>query len=140
MPNTRQCDSREPSFSLAFGRQPVHFGVGIKTMGFLDRLFGKKKDEEGLRPVRGAGVYSDQGGKVVYNMLDPWMGKFMGRCVGAIKKSGIPAKGTGQFSVLLGEDQQAELPLDRFWERFQKSEDEEVFVEVAQAASELIKK
>jgi len=107
-------------------------------MGFLDKLFGKKKN--GLRPVPGAGVYSDHSGKVVYNMLDPWMGKFMGRCVGAIKKSGIPAKGTGQFSVLLGENQQAELRLDHFWGRFQKSQDESIFEEVARAASDLVTK
>ena len=107
-------------------------------MGFLSNLFGKQDD--GLRAVPGAGVYADKTGKVVYNMLDPMMGQFMGRCVGAVKKSGIKAKGTGQFSILLGDDQSSELRLDDFWTEFQKSQDGSVFDKVAEAAQKMMKK
>ena len=59
----------------------------------------------------------------------------MGRCIGEVKKSGIPAKGTGQFSILLGENQSNELQLDTFWTRFQESQDQSdlsiVFAELA---------
>jgi len=54
-------------------------------------------------------------GRVIYNLLTPHMQQFMGRSVGAIKKAGLLAKGTGQFSVLVGE-QHAELHLDRFYQ------------------------
>jgi hypothetical protein len=102
-------------------------------------VFGwfKKRERpefEGLRAVPGAGVYESSDGRVVYNMLDPQMQQFMGRCVGAVKKAGIPAKGTGQFSILLGDDQRAELRLDEFWADFAKSEDAAVFERVAAAA------
>jgi hypothetical protein len=58
----------------------------------------------------------------------------MGRCVGAVKKAGIRAKGTGQFSILLGDDQRAELQLDEFWSEFAESQDAAVFERVAAAA------
>jgi hypothetical protein len=110
-------------------------------MGLLDWLRGrgKQKDAEsgkpGLRAVHGASVASKQG-QVVYNMLDPWMQQFMGRCVGAIKKAGLSAKGTGQFSVKVG-DTQAELRLDEFWADFSKSQDAAVFERVVAAAKTL---
>jgi hypothetical protein len=70
----------------------------------------------GLRAVPGALVASDKTtGQVVYNMLTPNMRQFMGRCVGAIKEAGIAAKGTGQFSILTGEDR-AELSLGQYYQ------------------------
>ncbi|SRR6266542_764810 len=98
--------------------------------------FKKRKPPEmgRLRPVPGAGVYQSAEGRVVYNMLDPWMQQFMGRCVGAVKKAGIRAKGTGQFSILLGDDQRAELQLDAYWSEFAASHDAAVFDRVAAAA------
>ena len=107
-------------------------------MGFLSKLFGKK--DVGLRAVPGAGVYADKTGKVVYNMLDPIMGQFMGRCVGAVKKTGIKAKGSGHFSILLGEEQTRELVLDEFWAKFQDSQDGTIFNEVAEAARKMMEK
>ena len=68
-----------------------------------------------LRAVPGALVAKAHNGQVLYNMLTPHMGQFMGRCVGAIKRAGIVAKGTGQFSILVGE-QERELRLDRFYQ------------------------
>lgn len=91
----------------------------------------------GLRPVPGAGVYR-YGGQVMYNLLDPVMQQFLGRCVGAIKKVGIRAKGTGSFSVLLGEDQKAELQLDQFWKEFCDSQEAAVFGRVAEAAKQAV--
>lgn len=95
-------------------------------------------DDGGLRPVLGAGVFRDGGGQVMYNLLDPVMQQFLGRCVGAIKKSGIRAKGTGSFSVLLGEDQKAELQLNQFWKEFCDSQDAIVFSRVAEAAKQAV--
>jgi hypothetical protein len=69
----------------------------------------------GLRAVPGALVAESHSGQVIYNMLTPHMGQFMGRCVGAIKRAGIAAKGTGQFSILVGE-QGRELRLDHFYQ------------------------
>lgn len=105
-------------------------------MGLLNKLFRKKKNED-LRAVEGAGVYKGANGKVIYNMLDPSMGKFMGQCVGAVKKAGIKAKGTGQFSILLDDDQDLELALDQFWANFQKSEDKNIFSVVVEAARKM---
>jgi hypothetical protein len=62
----------------------------------------------------GALSYTHQEGAVLYNLLSPHMQQFMGRCVGAIKKAGIAAKGTGQFSILVGE-RGSELSLDKFY-------------------------
>lgn len=99
---------------------------------------GKKMDVEGkpgLRAVPNAIVASKQG-QVVHNMLDPWMQQFMGRCVGAIKKAGLRAKGTGQFSVKVGEAQ-AELRLDQFWAEYSKSQDSAIFERVVATAKAL---
>jgi hypothetical protein len=98
--------------------------------------FKKRKppESDGLRAVPGAGVYQSADARVDYNMLDPWMQQFMGRCVGAVKKAGIRAKGTGQFSILLGDDQRAELQLDEFWRELANSKDAAVFERVAAAA------
>ena len=79
----------------------------------------------------GALVASDKAtGQVVYNMLTPHMQQFMGRCVSAIKRGGIAAKGTGQFSVLVGE-QRTELRLDQF---YQPSDDPSVVEQVVAEA------
>mgnify|MGYP001096594257 CR=1 FL=1 len=75
-------------------------------MGILDRIFGKpkyKSEKSKIEAVPGALVASYEG-ETIYNMLTPHMQQFLGRCVGAIKKEGIKAKGTGQFSILIGED------------------------------------
>jgi hypothetical protein len=94
--------------------------------------------DSGMRPVSGAGIYRDRDGQVNYNLLDPIMQQFLGRCIGAIKKAGIRAKGTGSFSILLGEHQKAELQLDQFWKEFCDSRDPEVFDRVAEAAKEAV--
>ncbi|HLX60456.1 MAG TPA: hypothetical protein VKX17_04150 [Planctomycetota bacterium] len=100
---------------------------------WLKSLFKK----EGPREVPGAAVFKNNDGRVVYNMLDPWMQKFMGQCVGAVKKSGIRAKGTGQFSILLGNEQRAELRLDKFWSEYSKNQDPAIFDQVAAHARQL---
>ena len=70
----------------------------------------------GLRAVPGALVSQDRhSGQVTYNLLTPHMKQFMGRCIGAIKKAGLPAKGTGQFSVLVGEPG-IEIHLSEFYQ------------------------
>src|SRR5689334_22764071 len=94
----------------------------------------KASKSDGLRAVPEAGVYRSTDSQVCYNMLDPWMKQFMGRCLGAVKKGGIRAKGTGQFSILLGDDQRAELRLDEFWADFSRSQDPAVFERVAASA------
>ena len=107
--------------------------------GWIRNLFkGSSGDApRRLRAVPGAGVVQAQDGRVIYNFLDPGMQQFMGNCVGAVKRAGIRAKGTGQFSILLGEDRKAELRLDDFWAELQQSEDRAVFEKVAAAAQEL---
>jgi hypothetical protein len=104
------------------------------------RLFGQEtKASDGLRAVPGALVaVSTNDGKVVYNALDPFMQQFMGRCIGAIKKAGMKAKGSGQFSVLLG-DSEVELILDEFWLEFSAIKDDAVFVRVVSAAKAVVK-
>jgi hypothetical protein len=70
----------------------------------------------GLRAVPGALTASDRvTGQVAYNLLTPHMQQFMGRCIGAIKRNGVSAAGTGQFSIMVGE-QRIELRLDRFYQ------------------------
>src|SRR5262249_54568248 len=98
------------------------------------------KGGDGLRVVPGAGVYRDSSGQVMYNLLDPIMQQFLGRCVGAVKKAGIQAKGTGSFSLLLGEDQKAELPLDQFWREFANSQDAGGFLRVVEVATKAVSK
>lgn len=97
-----------------------------------------KEPDGGLRPIPGAGVYRDGGGQVMYNLLDPLMQQFLGRCVGAIKNRGIRAKGTGSFSILLGEDQKKEMQFDQFWKEFCDSQDGAIFGRVAEAAKESV--
>src|ERR1043165_1122545 len=89
-------------------------------LSFLKRLFSG--GDRGSRRVPAALSASDAHGRVVYNMLDPWMQKFMGQCVGALKKAGIKAKGTGSFSIRIGDDGKNELPLDSFWTRYKESQ------------------
>jgi hypothetical protein len=89
-----------------------------------------------LRPVKGAMV-ARQGNRVVYNMLDPTMQKFIGQCVGAIKKAGIKAKGTGQFSIRLGE-KGVELRLDEFWQEYARSGDDAVFQKLVADAKDTL--
>ena len=86
-------------------------------MNWFRRLFGASEQPvSGLRPVPGALVATDKRtGQVIYNMLTPHMKQFMGRCIGAIKRDGIAATGTGQFSVLVGE-RRTELRLDLYYE------------------------
>ena len=69
-------------------------------------------------------------------MLDPAMQQFMGKCVGVLKKAGLKAKGTGQFSILIGENQ-CELNLDEFWAEFADKNDSNVFEKVVEAAKNL---
>jgi hypothetical protein len=75
----------------------------------------RPKPDRDLRAVPGAGAYSS-GGKVIYNMLDPMMQQLMGRSIGAVKKAGMRARGTGQFSISL-DDGTHELLLDEFYAR-----------------------
>lgn len=68
-------------------------------------------------------------------MLTPHMQQFMGRCVSAIKRVGIAAKGTGQFSLLIGE-QRTELRLDQF---YQSSDAPAIIEEVVVEAQRIAK-
>jgi hypothetical protein len=103
---------------------------------FLKRLLGG--GDRGLRKVPGALSVSDASGGVVYNMLDPWMQKFMGQCVSALKNAGIKAKGTGSFSIRIGEDGKKELPLDSFWSRYAESQNAGEFDAVVSEAKRLL--
>jgi hypothetical protein len=110
-------------------------------MGIFDKIFGRNEristptphQRESLRSVPGAQSYSDKKGEVIYNLLTPHMQQFMGRCVSAVKKSGISAKGTGQFSILVGE-RSAELRLDKF---YQPEDDPKHVENVVNAAQKL---
>lgn len=123
-------------------------------ISFLRSLFGKERvgePEQGapsgvdspppsesseLRSVPGALVVRSQGGQVIYNLLTPHMQQFMGRCVGALKKNGVRARGTAQFSILLGETS-VEFPLDRY---YQPTDDPAQVEEVVAAARELLRR
>jgi hypothetical protein len=108
---------------FGFLYQPIRIAINMENrvgVQFRNRLTGNQGnlilDEEpgkNLRAVPGAAAVSHEG-KVIYNLLTPHMQQFLGRCVGAIKKAGITAKGTGQFSVVIG-DLQKELRLDEFY-------------------------
>jgi hypothetical protein len=89
---------------------------------------------DGLRAVAGAGVYRTEQGQVAYNLLDPEMQRFLGQCVGAIQRAGVHARGTGQFSVMLGDDPKVELPLESFWRDYSRSRDPRIVDRVVQAA------
>jgi len=65
------------------------------------------------------------------------MQQFMGRCIGAIKKAGLRAKGSGQFSVIIG-DAGAELILDDYWQQFSATKDQAVFDRVVAAAKKMV--
>jgi len=106
---------------------------------WLRRLLGQgATPSDGLRSVPGAAVaITTKDGKVIYNALDPAMQQFMGRCIGAVKKAGIQAKGSGQFSVLVGENEK-ELILDAYWQEFSASKDAAVFERVVDAAKQLV--
>jgi hypothetical protein len=95
---------------------------------WLKSLFGSPKGS--LRGVPGALTARTADGQVIYNMLTPHMQQFMRRCINAIKRDGIAAKGTGQFSVLIGE-RKAELQLDQY---FQPIDDPTIVERVVAAA------
>src|SRR5262245_35701115 len=107
---------KEISFGFLF--RPIRIAVNQDNrvgVQFLNRLTGNqgqlildKPLVKNLRAVPGAGVFASRDGKVLYNLLTPHMQQFLGRCVSAVKKAGIKAKGTGQFSILLG-DSRTEL-------------------------------
>ena len=107
-------------------------------LSFLTKMFGG--GDSGVRKVPGAMSASDRSGRVVYNMLDPWMQKFMGQCVSALKKEGIKARGTGQFSIQLGEAGKEELRLDVFWSRYSKNQSASEFAAVVAEAKRLLSK
>lgn len=110
-------------------------------MSLFKKLCGggkvQPKSENEMRVVPGAAAYSFDG-KVGYNMLDPMMQQFMGRCIGAIKKAGVRAGGTGQFSISIN-DGESELILDEFWSRVCDSSDAmtNVIKDVVAAAQKL---
>lgn len=103
---------------------------------FIKSLF--RREDAGLRKVPGTFSASNASGRVVYNALDPWMQQFMGRCVAALKKAGIHAKGTGQFSIRLGDDGQKELSLDVFWSRYATTQSAAEFDAVVAEARRLL--
>ncbi len=85
-----------------------------RITGNQGKLILQSPGQKNLRPVPGAIAYSVDG-NVAYNLFTPHMQQFLGRCIGAIKKTGIAARGTGQFSIVVGEHQR-ELMLDRFYQ------------------------
>jgi hypothetical protein len=89
---------------------------------------------EGKRAVPGALVVGTAEGGVIYNLLTPHMQQFMGRCIGTLKRAGIRAKGTGQFSVLIGK-RERELRLDRF---YQPVDDPAMIEKVVAEAREIV--
>jgi hypothetical protein len=108
-------------------------------MSLLRRIFGPGKHRtssdasgKGLRPVKGAASFTHDG-EVIYNLLTPHMQQFMGRCIGAVKKAGIRARGTGQLSILLGEEE-LELSLEPF---YQPSDDPSLVERVVEKARDL---
>lgn len=137
--NITACANR---LRFSFLYQPVRIAVNTENrvgVQFHHRLTGNQRQMileeppgQKLRPVHGAATFSHEG-NVVYNLLTPHMQQFMGRCISAIKKAGITAKGTGNFSILLKETQ-AELPLDRF---YQPVDDPAIIDAVVLAAKQL---
>ena len=109
---------------FSFLWRPIRLGVNNENrvgVQFRNRITGNQgklilqgTGQKSLRAVPGAMAYSI-GGKVAYNLLTPHMQQFMGRCIGAIKKAGIAARGTRQFSIVVG-DHQREVMLDRFYQ------------------------
>lgn len=119
-PNRRQRREPEPEREFRPAKLPPHRSEQTPPTS-----------SSGLRAVPGALVASDRAtGQVVYNMLTPHMQQFMGRCVGAIKRAGIAAKGTGQFSIMVGE-QRRDLRLDQF---YQPSDDPAIIEQVVAEA------
>ena len=86
-----------------------------------------------LSAVPGA-LAASYGGQVVYNMLTPHMQQFLGRCVGAVKKAGLRAKGTGQFSIIINES--AEVHLTEFYRPTDDPATVQAVVEAAKRAAE----
>lgn len=85
-------------------------------MNWLKKIFGTSREESAeLREVPGAMAVRTSDKKVAYNMLTPHMQQFMGRCVSAIKRIGLRAKGTGQFSILVGAEEK-EIRLEEFYQ------------------------
>jgi hypothetical protein len=131
--------------SFGFLWRPIRIAINNENrvgVQFRNRLTGNQRKliledltDKNLRPVPGAAVMSHDG-KVIYNMLTPHMQQFLGRCIGAIKKVGITAKGTGQFSIVLG-DTQIELPLEQF---YKPSDDPTIIDSVVAKAKELVGK
>jgi hypothetical protein len=55
-----------------------------------------------------------------------------------LKKAGIRAKGTGQFSVRLEEDGKKEIPLGAFWARYAKNQNPSEFDTVVAEAKKIL--
>jgi hypothetical protein len=89
---------------------------------------GDESGQKHLAPIEGALVWTSEG-QVVYNLLTPHMQQFMGRCIAETKKAGIQAKGTGQFSMIVGGS--AEVMLSEF---YQPDDDPRIIEQVVNAA------
>ena len=76
-----------------------------------------------LRAVPGAIVFRNDLGQVTSNIIEYKAQLFMRMFIGVIKKQGMIAKGSGQFTVLLGEGFKWELFLDDIWENYQANMD-----------------
>ncbi len=113
--------SKQLSWSFLY--RPIRIAINAENkvgVQFQNRFTGNQRQlvlesalGKDLKVVPGAAAVTHEG-KVIYNLLTPHMQQFMGRCIGAIKKTGIKAQGTGQFSILLV-DKQVELPLEPFY-------------------------
>lgn len=103
---------------------------------WLKQLLASPREQKPkpVRSVPGALVVSGNGGEVIYNLLTPHMQQFMGRCVGALKKAGISARGTAQFSLLVGERGE-ELMLDH---HYRPEDDPGAVARVVEAARALV--
>ena len=87
-----------------------------------------------LRAVPEAIVFRDDFGEVTLNIIQYEAQLFMNMFIGVIKKHGMPAKGTAQFSVLLGEGLKWELFLDDIWANFRIYKDPNYLGNAAQLA------
>lgn len=98
----------------------------------------KQLEFEPVRPVPGAYVISYEG-RVVGNMLSQPMQQFLGRCIAAVKRANVAAKGTNEFAVYLS-DANVKLPLDKYWKAYLEDENVEVFQQVVAEARRLVGK
>jgi len=119
---------RRAGGTIWFVLSGVFFGAALLLILIICLLRPRRRVEipAPRQALRKAPAYRDSEGQLLPGLPDAAMQEFLARSVATVREAGIPADGTGNFSLTLG-DQGLELILDPYWRIYKQSPDDEIF-------------